>query len=288
MWLPTRASCFACRHTARSIIWYSATMNLVACNQCKSEWLEGHYAGDQAYSYADYDTNPGLRGYCVDRAQRFVAYLRRFSVGHDLLDIGCGTGEFCHEAGKLGWKTVGVELTEEAALVARTRSGLTVMSGDIMRGEMFQPSSFDVVTLWGVLEHVPDPDGLLKACRGLLRPNGLILLETPNALALFRFVGRLLLKASLGHFDKAFLETLGAGHISWYSSLGLQKACQRLGLKVMDMGPSCNSTRILLDRFNHLSFLSRYVFQTATALLNYLAIPVGRPNQIIAALGRTL
>lgn len=286
MWLQTREYCFACRHIARSIIWYSATMKLVACKGCKSEWLEGRYPGEQAYSYADYDTNPILREYSIDRANRFVAYLRRFSVGQDLLDIGCGTGEFCYEAGKLGWKTVGVELTEDAAMVAHTKSGLTVLAGDIMHEEMLQPSSFDVVTLWGVLEHVPDPDGLLKACVRLLRPNGLILLETPNALALFRFVGRLLLKASLGHFDKAFLETLGGGHVVWYSSLGLRKAAQRLGLEVMDIRSSRNSTRILLERFNHLSLPVRLVFQTATAVLNYLGAPLGRPNQILAALRR--
>jgi 2-polyprenyl-3-methyl-5-hydroxy-6-metoxy-1,4-benzoquinol methylase len=248
MLLPIREYCFTCLNTDRSIIWYSATMNLVVCNGCKSEWLEGHYPGDQAYSYADYDTNPTLREYSIGRAHRFVAYLQRFAAGPDLLDIGCGTGEFCHEAGKLGWKTVGVELTEDAAMVARTKSGLTVLAGDIMQEEMLPPASFDVVTLWGVLEHVPDPDGLLKACIRLLRPNGLILLETPNALALFRLVGRLLLKASLGHFDKAFLETLGGGHVVWYSPLGLRQAARRLGLEVMDLRSSRNSTRILLER----------------------------------------
>jgi SAM-dependent methyltransferase len=155
-----------------------------------------------------------------------------------------------------------------------------------MREEMFRPASFDVITLWGVLEHVPDPEGLLKQCVHLLRPKGLILLETPNALALFRLVGQLLLKITLGYFDKALLETLGAGHVVWYSASGLRKAAGWLGLEVLDLRPSRNYTRILLARFNHLSWPARLLFQTATAVLNYSASPVGRPNQILAALAR--
>lgn len=287
MRLPVREYCFACEQTDKSTIWSSDTLDLIACGKCRSEWLEGYYPGGEAYCYADYAINSLMQRYHIARAFRFRDYLQQFPIGRDLLDIGCGTGEFCCEASKLGWNPIGIELTEDAAALARARTGLPILSGNLTNEVLFPPASFDMITLWGVLEHVSDPEALLRACIRLLRPNGLILLETPNVLGLFRFVAQLLLKLTLGHFEKPFIETLGAGHISWYSPLGLQTTCQRLGLRVMDMRASRNYTGILLDRFSHLFFPVRVLFQTATALLNYLAIPVGRPNQIIVALSRT-
>ena len=284
MQLPTRLQCFACRQTARSTVWSSAAINLIACANCGSEWLEGHYPGEAAYSYADYETDPLMERYHIARARRFANYFREFAEGRDLLDVGCGTGEFCLEANKLGWNAVGTELTEETAAIARAKTGLPIISGNIGNTGLFKPSSFDVITLWGVLEHVADTDALLRACLPLVRPNGLILLETPNVKGLFRFVAQKLLKMTLGHFEKPFLETLGAGHIAWYSSRGLQEHCRSLDLQILDLRPSRNYTRILLDRFKHLPLPSRWFFQAATAILNYSAAPLGRPNQIMAAL----
>jgi 2-polyprenyl-3-methyl-5-hydroxy-6-metoxy-1,4-benzoquinol methylase len=217
----------------------------------------------------------------------FVTICSSFSVRHDLLDVGCGTGEFCQEASKLGWNAVGIELTDDAATVARIRTGLPIISGDITKEALFPSASFDLITLWGVLEHVSDPETLLWASKRLLRRGGLILLETPNVLGLFRLAGQILLKLTFGHFDKPFKETLGAGHVLWYSPLGLQTTCQRLGLKVIDMRGSRNYTGILLDRFKHLSFPNKYLFKTGTVFLNHLAIPIGVPNQIIAAISGT-
>jgi 2-polyprenyl-3-methyl-5-hydroxy-6-metoxy-1,4-benzoquinol methylase len=131
MRLPVREHCFACVQRGYSTIWFSDTMVLKACGKCRSEWLEGYYPGEEGYCYADYETNSLEQKYHKARALRFRDYLQQFSAGHDLLGIGCGTGEFCREASKLGWNAVGIELTEDAAALAHARTGLPNISGDI-------------------------------------------------------------------------------------------------------------------------------------------------------------
>jgi 2-polyprenyl-3-methyl-5-hydroxy-6-metoxy-1,4-benzoquinol methylase len=98
--------------------------------------------------------------------------------GGRLLDLGCGNGSFLLRARSAGWDTVGVDLDPKAVAAARKQS-LDVRCGDV---EILDPAAekFDVITLSHVIEHVHDPLGVLSACARLLRPGGVLWLETPN------------------------------------------------------------------------------------------------------------
>jgi 2-polyprenyl-3-methyl-5-hydroxy-6-metoxy-1,4-benzoquinol methylase len=96
-----------------------------------------------------------------------------------LLDVGCGTGEFLREMRRAGWTVRGVESDEGAARHARGRHGLDVVCGDI---HDVGPSdgTFDVVTMWHVLEHLASPQRALALIRGVLKPRGLAVIAVPN------------------------------------------------------------------------------------------------------------
>ncbi len=285
MKLPEREACFACVGETKNALWHGEGRVLFGCSTCGSEWIEGTAPHDQAYSYDHYDGS-GLAGrYYSARARRFASYLSTLSlpVG-DLLDVGCGQGEFLVEAKALGWRPVGVELDEEAASAGRARSGAPVLAADLASTQLFERESFDAITLWGVLEHVPDPEGLLRACCPLVRRNGLLLLETPSSSGIFRLAARSLMAATGGRFQQALEKTLGAGHVVWYSPRGLRATADRLGLRVVDFRGSRNFTQILTERFAALPRVKRVPFQAATVLLNGLAAPLGHPNHILAAL----
>jgi 2-polyprenyl-3-methyl-5-hydroxy-6-metoxy-1,4-benzoquinol methylase len=92
-----------------------------------------------------------------------------------LLDIGAGTGDFLLAAKKNGWQTSGIEPSDKAKKTA------------ISKGVFFQNSlsdietaSFDVITMWHVLEHVPDIEFQIKELKRILKPNGTILIAVPN------------------------------------------------------------------------------------------------------------
>ena len=189
-------------------------------------------------------------------------------------------------ASKAGWSAVGIELTEDAAASARAATGLDIRYGDISSTSLFDPSSFDTVTLWGVLEHVPQPRLLLRSAVSALVPGGCLLLETPSTLGLFRMVARLTTNLSAGLVGRASMEMIRAGHVTWVGPRAITYMAANLGLTVLDISGSKNSTRNLVARFQDLSVWKRLPLQASTALLNNLAKPLGRSNHLLAALVR--
>ncbi|WP_432222632.1 class I SAM-dependent methyltransferase [Flavobacterium sp. TMP13] len=92
-----------------------------------------------------------------------------------LLDIGAGTGDFLLVAKENGWQTVGVEPSPRAKKIAIGK-GITFVE----QIKSLENSSFDVITMWHVLEHVPDLDLQIQELKRLLKPNGTLLVAVPN------------------------------------------------------------------------------------------------------------
>ena len=95
-----------------------------------------------------------------------------------VLDVGCGDGDFLAYLQGFGWAGYGTEFSEAACALARSR-GVVVQEGSL-RGAGFPEGFFDVVTMWHVLEHLPDPAAELAEARRVLRADGLLILEVPN------------------------------------------------------------------------------------------------------------
>ena len=98
-----------------------------------------------------------------------------------LLDIGCSSGDYLARMCGLGWRAQGIEMDAEAARYAREAYGLEVATGRAEeRLRDYANASFDLVTMWHVLEHLTDPSGVMAEVARVLRPGGLLLLEVPN------------------------------------------------------------------------------------------------------------
>ena len=124
------------------------------------------------------------------------------------LDVGCGSGGVLGVAQALGWQVAGVEVDEAAAAKAR-RFSPRVHAGDLQAAP-FAPGEFDLITAFHVLEHVPDPVGAVRRMLGWLAPDGLLVIEVPNAGGLgAQLFGRawsgLELPRHLSHFTPATL-----------------------------------------------------------------------------------
>jgi len=92
-----------------------------------------------------------------------------------LLDIGAGTGEFLSVAKNNGWQTIGVEPSEKAKSIAINK-GVSFVE---LTTEL-ENNSFDVISMWHVLEHVPDLDKQIKELKRLLKPTGALIIAVPN------------------------------------------------------------------------------------------------------------
>jgi len=95
------------------------------------------------------------------------------------LDIGCGTGLFLSLAREKGWDVQGVEISHQAVEIARSQYGLPVLEGGI-EGLSFPDESFDLVTLWNVLDFLEDPKGALLKLQRILKKGGVLFIRVIN------------------------------------------------------------------------------------------------------------
>lgn len=159
---------------------------IVRCTSCAliyvnprpgAERLLAHYNGNRSSRVQYYlDVEPADRrsfAELLDQVER-----TRPARG-DLLDVGTNVGTCLALARERGWRGRGVEINAEAARLCREQRGLDVVTGPLEPG-VFEPRSFDAVVLSDVIEHLPDPLGVVRLVHDLLRPGGLCAVSTPD------------------------------------------------------------------------------------------------------------
>jgi 2-polyprenyl-3-methyl-5-hydroxy-6-metoxy-1,4-benzoquinol methylase len=100
-----------------------------------------------------------------------------------LLDVGCGNGLFLLQMRNLGWNVCGIEPDPEAARAAREHSDIPVFIGTLEDSNLAS-ESLDAVTMRHVIEHTSDPVGTLRECYRVLKPGGIVVIDTPNSQSL--------------------------------------------------------------------------------------------------------
>jgi 2-polyprenyl-3-methyl-5-hydroxy-6-metoxy-1,4-benzoquinol methylase len=130
-----------------------------------------------------------------------------------VLDVGCAAGFFLSVMADQGWQTTGVEISAPMVAYARETLALPdIRRGDIL-GTDLPERSFDVITLWDVIEHLEDPRPHLRRAAALLKDDGVLVLETQNVASRFaRLLGprwqHYKHEEHLYHFDPATLARL--------------------------------------------------------------------------------
>jgi SAM-dependent methyltransferase len=190
---------------------YGRTGALVRCAACGFIQTTENFSALGFYEQMDDEGYEETRGERSVQFRRLLERLRRWAPSGRLLDIGAGSGALVEEALKLGFKAEGVEPSGWLADRAKKR-GLPVHHCALPHASVRGP--FDVVTLVDVIEHVMDPMALISAAAGVLAPDGMILVITPDVSSVVpRLLGRRWWHfriAHVGYFnpsnlDRAFL-----------------------------------------------------------------------------------
>ncbi len=189
--------------------------------------VKAHY-DDEGY-YAEWvSTQAAARSRLWDRR---LGRVRRVLVAGRLLDVGCADGAFLEKAKTAGFEAVGTEISAAAARLARAR-GLEVREGTL-ESAAFPDASFDGVSMWHVLEHVPDPVGTLKEIRRILKPGGRLFLAVPNLEnAWFKFFYRLFRRRP----ERLFARGMKEWHLFHFTASTLSRALSAAGLEVEASG----------------------------------------------------
>lgn len=107
--------------------------------------------------------------------------IEKYKKSGKILDVGCATGFFLKLAKSRGWDVYGTDMSKFASEYAKKKGGLrNIFYGDLKKVK-FKDNMFDVITMFDVIEHLPDPKNTLKHIYKLLRKNGLIVITTPDS-----------------------------------------------------------------------------------------------------------
>jgi len=158
---------------------------------------------------------PALYGW----GTRFPNYV----PGGRALDVGCGNGYYLSYLKHHGWEVKGVDFSATAADVARHQFGIDVFAGELQDAP-FELESFDFINMSHIIEHVADPLRMLRHTASLLKPGGILYIETPN-------VGSFGSKRC-GRYWYAWESPR---HLVMFSPATLEKAIAGAGLRVQRM-----------------------------------------------------
>ncbi len=248
---------FRCTHSG-----YGQHHTIVQCRQCGLVYTDPRPDGHDIIE--TYQTVEDLL-YIEEREGRVLTFehhlkpLERLTGspnGRPLLDVGCYTGVFVEIAAGHGWDAWGVEPSRWAVEQAQAR-GLHVVQGTLETADLPQ-ATFDVVTMWDVIEHVTDPLRTLQQAYRLLKPGGLVVVHTID-------------------IESPFARLMGARwpwlmemHIYYFSRRTLRAMLEKCGFQVLSDRPQGRYLRL------------GYLMNRVAALIP----PVGRPAEwLVTKLG---
>jgi 2-polyprenyl-6-hydroxyphenyl methylase/3-demethylubiquinone-9 3-methyltransferase len=179
--------------------------------------------------------------------------------GKRVLDIGCGGGILADSMARQGAQVLGIDLAGKALKVAQLHAleagteGVEYREVSAEALALEQPSSFDVVTCMEMLEHVPDPSSIVKACATLVKPGGHVFFSTINRNA------------------KAFLFAIvGAEYMLSLLPRGTHEYAKFI--KPSELAGYCRSTGLNLEQTRGMEYnpLSQHYWLSADTSVNYL------------------
>jgi SAM-dependent methyltransferase len=157
---------------------------ILRCASCRLGFSELRPSGEalaNLYASLDNKTYENEQRARVRTAARHLRIVERYAGPGRLLDVGCASGMFLRAAASKGWAVVGVEPSRVFFESARQNlSGCGEVFCTVLQKADLPPSSFDVITLWDVLEHITEPVNFLRVCERLLKPGGLLFVNVPD------------------------------------------------------------------------------------------------------------
>ncbi|MDP9381169.1 MAG: class I SAM-dependent methyltransferase [Chloroflexota bacterium] len=245
-----RAAAFAC--TSPDVGQHGT---IVRCDNCGLVYTNPRPTAELLDAlYADVEDNV----YLEDEEARVATFrhalvgVRKRAPGGRLLDIGSHVGTFLQLAREAGYDVSGVEPSTWAAEYARNTRGLDVRPCGLTTAG-FEPESFDVVTMWDVIEHFADPKEELRQVHGVLKPGGLFALTTMD-------VGALLPRVLRGRWPWYMLM-----HQYFFTPQTLSRMLDEVGFEVIAIEPHIRITYVRYVA-SKLEAYSRGLHRVATLL----------------------
>ncbi len=178
-------NCVLCKGSGNKVVFREFDTAILKCTNCGHVFSSYGRAPDYDgyFGYAPVEESADL--FWPDEAHKVMYddFCRRFIVGRNgrLLDAGCGLGFFLKRMSDFRqWEASGCEISQAAVDFAKDVLGLRNVFSGKAEDLDFRNNSFDIITLWDVIEHISDPAPLLSHLRTLLKNDGVLFIHTPN------------------------------------------------------------------------------------------------------------
>ena len=249
-------NCNICDSNSSDTIWVKDGFSYQVCKKCELIYISPRLTKEEIGNIYDIGFQSKNEGKPIpidfSSYKIFFKTAKVYRKNNLLLDVGCFRGDFLYGAKKQGWDVRGVEISSDAADYGKKHYGLDIFKGRLMDSK-FPDNFFDVVTLFDVIEHLTNPDECLKEVNRILRPGGLLYLDTPN----FNSINRIIFKKKWSVFFP--------WHLYYFSPKTLEKIVQNNNFYVqklynIDWGPiSTNNVYHSLKSKNKISKKSGFV-----------------------------
>lgn len=264
-----KITCSLCGRDGASFYTSKNSFDLYKCLNCGLIFIspipesigvydDSYFSGaEKGFGYVDYDAD---KEPMIPTFNKYLDILDGMGVkGGSLLDIGAATGFFMNIAKKRGFVVTGVEFSDFAAEKGR-KLGLNLITGDLI-SQKFSDECFDVITMFDVIEHVPNPKEIISEVKRILKKGGVVIINTPDAESVWAKV--------LGRHWQLIMPP---EHINYFSPRNLGNYMMENGFKVIlstkigkkftlqyviKMLYKWSGLRIFLTKANSTGFLSK-------------------------------
>lgn len=244
-------ACGLCGSRARETKFTDGPFSVVTCSDCGLTYVtprlmdeslladvydEGYWSSDAAKDrgYTDYRSDAPL--YLKTYRKRYSIVARHFDRPGRVLDVGCAAGYFLDVMREKGWDVTGIEPSDAIRPQAVERLGSANVHGGLLHDAPLEPGSFDLVTFWDVVEHIPDVVGALRYVKTLLAPGGKLLIETQNVAS-----------KTAAKMGKTWHHYKHAEHIYHFDPVTIAKLMDDAGFRILENTPKLGGKYVSLE-----------------------------------------
>jgi len=200
---------------------------LVQCKNCKFKYINPHIKQELIIKGYNEGTDENFVSQAKGRELTFEKSLKlieKHAKKGKILDIGTAGGSFLHVAKKRGWEVYGIEPNKWLCQWGKKNYGINIKQGTIFDNK-FKNEYFDVITLWDVLEHVPDPTKNLNEINRILKTGSILVVNYPD-------IDSWLSKA----MGKKWIFLLSV-HLFYFNRKTIRKMLKKTGFKIVKIKP---------------------------------------------------
>lgn len=256
--MPRYVSCNLCGLNDTEIVQKAEEpFKVVKCKKCglvytnpqpDSELIQQHYQEDYYKEWLERQMKRRIPMW-----KKRLKGLKKYKKKGRLLDVGFGSGTFLGLAKEEGFEIYGTEISEFACRYVKDRLGIDVFRGDL-REAHFPDDTFDVITIWHTLEHLPDPKATLKEIHRLLKKDGLLVVAVPN---LNNYITRILYLLAKGKKLKLFSINAKELHFWHFSNHSITSMLKKAGFEIIKIDMDLAQIELQKKIVDYLTILTR-------------------------------